>query len=326
MQKLNKKSRKLTGKKLAVLGLGAGVAYFAMGNALLEAFMSRPDQKEHGKDAYSVAPADIEKYRQNPKSIPDATDWFFAFSEKLELVSLQSETIYANIVRHDAPVKKWAICCHGYTSRPSVFAERAIEIYKMGFNVLMPSLRGHGDSESRLASMGWYDRLDVIDWITYILSLDPSAEIMLYGVSMGAATVMMATGEELPPNVKCAVEDCGFTSVWDEFNVQISKKAHLPSFPFLNAARTVGKIRLKYDFKEASALNAVRRSKTPTLFIHGDKDDFVPFWMLDVLYDNAACEKEKLVVHGAEHASAHEVEPEIYWSRVRDFAAKYIKG
>ncbi|MDR1629376.1 MAG: alpha/beta hydrolase [Oscillospiraceae bacterium] len=318
------KRKKSTAKKFMVAGAVAGTTYLVVGNALLEAFMARPDLKRHKKDHYSVAPSDAAKYRQDPESIPSPEDWFFAFAEKTELVSLRGETIYANIVRQDAPAHKWAVCCHGYTSRPSHYAQRGWELHKMGFHVLFPSLRGHGDSDSRLASMGWHDRLDVIDWITYILTLDPEAQILLYGVSMGAATVMMTTGETLPENVKCAVEDCGFTSVWDEFRVQFGKTAHLPAFPFLNAARTAGRLRLKYDFKEASALKAVRRSKIPTLFMHGDKDDFVPFWMLDVLYDNAVCPKEKVVIHGADHAASHEVDPQLYWSSVKRFVEKYI--
>lgn len=324
MSKKTGKQKKNTLKKLALVTAGAGAAYLAVGNALLEAFLVRPDLKQNSKDHHMVPPSDAVKYQQHPETIPNPEEWFFAFAQKAEIVSLRGDVIHADTVRQDASTHKWAICCHGYTSRPSHYAQRGWELYKMGFHVLFPNLRGHGDSESRLASMGWHDRLDVMDWITYILTTDPAAQILLYGVSMGAATVMMATGEELPANVKCAVEDCGFTSVWDEFHVQMNKMANLPSFPFLNAARTVGKLRLKYDFKEASALNAVRRSKTPTLFIHGDKDEFVPFWMLHVLYDSAACEKEKVVIHGAEHAVSHEVDPELYWGSIKAFVDKYI--
>ena len=84
---------------------------------------------------------------------------------------------------------------------------------EMGFTVLMPGLRGHGESTGHYIGMGWHNRLDMLRWIDEIVRDDPEAEIVLFGISMGGATVMMTSGEALPPNVKVIVEDCGYTSV-----------------------------------------------------------------------------------------------------------------
>lgn len=158
--------------------------------------------------------------------------------------------------------------------------------------------------------MGWPERRDVVRWCQQLIAEDPEAEIVLYGVSMGAATVMMASGEaDLPVQVRCVIEDCGYTSVWDEFSGQLKELFGLPPFPVLNAADLVCRIRAGYSITEASALRQVERSVTPTLFIHGEEDTFVPFWMLEELYQAASCEKEKLAVPGAAHAESAAVAP-----------------
>ncbi|MCL2513079.1 MAG: alpha/beta hydrolase, partial [Oscillospiraceae bacterium] len=191
------------------------------------------------------------------------------------------------------------------------------------FNVLLPHLAGHGLSDAKAVSMGIRDRLDVIDWVTYITSANPGAEIALFGVSMGAATVMCVTGEELPANVKCAVEDCGFTGAWEQF-ISISEQYHIPKFPALSVFGLLAKIHGKVDFKDHPPIVQVTKSKTPTLFIHGGDDKYVPYWMLNALYDHAACEKRKLTVPGAKHANSNVTNPELYYNTVFDFVGEYI--
>ena len=136
---------------------------------------------------------------------------------------------------------------------------------------------------------------------------------------------MMASGEaDLPANVRAVVEDCGYTSAWDEFAGQLRELFGLPAFPILDVTNLVTRLRAGWDMREASAVNQVARSVTPTLFIHGDADTFVPFWMLDAVYGAAACEKEKLVVPGAAHAQAAAVDPELYWGTVEEFLAGHV--
>lgn len=92
----------------------------------------------------------------------------------------------------------------------------------------------------------------------------------------------------------------------------------------LNAASLISKARDGYDFNQASALEQVKKSNTPTLFIHGSEDELVPYDMLGELYSAAACEKEKLTVEGAGHAMSSSVDPELYWNTVESFIKKYI--
>ena len=245
------------------------------------------------------------------------TDEYITSSDNLKLHSYK--------IQNTIPSNKWAIVVHGYTSEGINMSSYAKKYYDMGFNVLIPDLRAHGLSEGDYIGMGFDDRLDIISWINNILSKNPNAEIVLHGVSMGAATVCMTSGEDLPSNIKAIVADCGYTSVWDEFAYQLEQLFSLPEFPILNVSSVITKIRAGYTLGEASAIDQVKKSKTPILYIHGDQDDFVPYYMMEELYNATSSEKEMLTIKGAEHAKASEVDPETYWTTVNTFINKYIK-
>lgn len=244
------------------------------------------------------------------------TDEYITSSDKLKLHSYK--------VTNQNNSNKWVIAVHGYTSEGINMSTYAKHYYDNGYNVLIPDLRAHGLSEGNYIGMGWDDRLDIISWINYILNENPNAEIILHGVSMGAATVLMTSGEEIPSNVKAIVADCGYTSVWDEFAYQLDDLFSLPEVPILNVSSMVAKIRAGYFLGEASSLEQVKNSKTPILYIHGDKDDFVPYYMMEELYNATSSEKEMLTIKGAEHAKASEVDPETYWNTVNNFINKYM--
>ncbi|MBW6409405.1 alpha/beta hydrolase [Clostridium weizhouense] len=219
---------------------------------------------------------------------------------------------------------KWAIVVHGYTGEALRMGSRAKAFYEMGYNIIIPDLRAHGKSEGNYIGMGWHDRKDIIEWIQYITNKDENSKILLYGISMGASTVMMTSGEELPSNVKAIIEDCGYTSAWDEFSYQLKNMFKLPKFPIMHASSIITKMRSGYFLKEASSIKQVSKSKTPILFIHGEEDKFVPFFMLDKVYNAAKCEKEILIVKEAGHCKAHKVNPELYWNTIKKFINKYI--
>lgn len=219
---------------------------------------------------------------------------------------------------------KWMITVHGYTSEGVLMAPYARKFYDMGYNVIIPDLRSHGQSEGDYIGMGWDERFDIIDLVSYIVENNHDAQITLFGVSMGAATVMNVSGEELPSNVKAVIEDCGYTSVWDQFAYQLDDLFGLPAFPMMHTASLVGKLRAGYWIGEASSIEQVKKSITPTLFIHGNADDFVPYFMLDELYAASNAEKEKLVIECAGHAKSKDVDPELYWSTITNFLDKYV--
>lgn len=245
------------------------------------------------------------------------TDEYITSSDNLKLHSYE--------IKNTTPSNKWVITVHGYTSEGLKMSTYAKKYYDMGYNVLIPDLRAHGLSEGDYIGMGWDDRLDIISWINYILAKDANAEIVLHGVSMGAATVSMTSGEDLPSNVKAIIADCGYTSVWEEFSYQLDDLFSLPEFPIMNVSSLVAQIRAGYSLSDASSIEQVKKSKTPILYIHGDKDDFVPYFMMEELYNATSSEKEMLTIKDAGHAKASEVDPETYWTTVYKFVNKYVQ-
>lgn len=232
--------------------------------------------------------------------------------------------LHAYELKHEKEPNEWVIAIHGYMGEGKGLAYHAQEFYKRGYNVLVPDLRGHGTSEGDYIGMGWHDRLDIVDWINYIITRrNKDAKIMIFGISMGAATTMMTLGENLPSNVILAISDCGYTSTWDEFAFQLKQLFKLSTFPALDAANSYCKLKAHYDFKESSSVNQLKKCKIPVLFIHGDADDFVPYKMLDEVYEATNSPKEKLVIEGAGHGLAATVNTELYWKTIDEFISKY---
>lgn len=272
----------------------------------------------HGEDEGEAVKALSErrkKYRE----------WFCSNSEDLFLLNNSGQKIHASLIlKQGGYTSKYAVLCHGYNDDCTAMGYEAYRFNRLGYNVLALDARASGKSDGKYIGMGWLERLDVKGFVNFILGRDVDAQIVLYGMSMGASEVLMATGEKLPPNVRCVIEDCGYTSVWDIFGISLKKLFRLPKYPVLPIVSTYCKLAAGYDFREASALEAVKKSDIPTLFIHGDKDKFVPSEMAERLYKAAVCEKELLIVEGAGHIQSDVVETEKYWDKIAEFTAKYI--
>ncbi len=263
-------------------------------------------------------------YSGNPEKIKGDA-WYKTVKPKpISTMGDDGNIIYAYVAKQKVYSTKWAICIHGYTDSPLGMANIGRYYYEKGYNVLLPCLKAHSLDTSNYCSMGYYDRYMICRWVNYITQKDSMAQIVLHGVSMGSATTMLATGERLPENVKCAVCDCGYTSTWDQYSIQIVSMLHLPVYPFLPVINKISVLRGNLDMKKCAPIKAIAHSKTPTLFIHGEKDRFVPYEMMGKLYDACSAEKDKLTVPEAFHATSSYVNPELYWSKVQQFTEKYI--
>ena len=221
---------------------------------------------------------------------------------------------------------KWVLALHGYRGDHRGVVSLAQHYYNNGYQVLTPDLRACGDSQGSFVGMGWLDKEDVLQWIDWILAQDPQAQIVVHGVSMGAATTMMTAGEKIPDNVCVFVEDCGYTSVWDIFSSELQLRFGLPEFPVLYTADWAAQIKAGYGFAEASALKQVAQCEKPMLFIHGTADDFIPYEMMGQLYAAKPGEnKQMLTAPGAGHGEAMYALGDTYWQTVFAFIDLYIK-
>lgn len=250
----------------------------------------------------------------------------------LTIPAVDGLKLWAALVPAKGESHRWAVCVHGYRDCHEGIGVLGKYYAESGWNVLMPDLRGHGNSQGNYVGWGYDDRLDLVAWINYVVRRDPEAQIVIHGVSMGAAAVMMATGGPLQDNVKAAVADCGFTSLEPLLHHSLNRMGYkalsLPApAPFKVLFALLRKTTLRragYDLKNVVPMEAVARSKTPTLFIHGGCDEVVPPEMMGKLYEAARCPRRYLLVPEATHANSAGADSEKYWSTVNSFLSRYM--
>lgn len=243
-----------------------------------------------------------------------------AESEKAEIISDDGYRLAGMLFESARSSHRWVILLHGFTGSKEMMYGYAYWYVKNGVNALAPDFRCQGESEGDYIGLGATDSTDLRGWIDLILQRDPDAEIVLHGISMGASTALILTGmENVPASIKAVISDCAYTDAYSMFREKIGSWFHLPAFPVVDSARLMIRLRAGYDLKEASPLNAVKNSRTPTLFIHGREDHMIPVEMCDALYDEAACEKEIMVVEGAGHAQAVDKDPAAYYEKIAEF-------
>ena len=199
-----------------------------------------------------------EKIETNEEVAQESRQWLSENSVNVSLKSQDDLNLHAAYIDQNSHI--YMIMVHGYRGDGASIISPIKQMKKAGYNLLIPDLRGHGFSEGDYIGMGWDDREDIIQWIDYLLSKDPHASIILYGVSMGGATVMDVAGEKLPHQVKAIIEDCGYTSVWDIFKAHIDMN-NIESEVALHMASLVTKIRAGYYLEDVRPIEQVKKAK-----------------------------------------------------------------
>ena len=194
-------------------------------------------------------------------------------------------------------------------------------MHENGCNLLVPWQRAHGRSEGRIICMGIRERRDCADWARYIEQrLGKELPIVLQGMSMGAATVLMAMGQPLPENVRGVVADCGFGSVYRQFGHVLQRRMHLPLHPILDTCSAICRLFFGFGFRECTTDEVLRHTKLPLLLIHGEADKFVPAYFSRENFEASAAEdKTLLLVPGAGHGGSFLIDPERYTQELLAF-------
>jgi len=216
----------------------------------------------------------------------------------------------------------WVISVHGYKDDHRFMLPYVMKFFESGYNVFTQDNRAHGLSDGKFISMGWHDKDDVYEWLDTIVKMDPDARILVHGISMGGATTMMLAGLN-HPSVVGYIEDCGYTTVFDIFKTVINRDYHLPAFPIVHVCSLITRIILKYDYKKSSSLAQLAKCDKPILFIHGEKDGFVPLWMGQKCYEEYTGPKDMYIAKEAGHAESMDWYPEEYFKEVFDFVAEF---
>ena len=277
-----------------------------------------PNQ-EDGNDIEAVLPpgAVYAPYREQMRQLSRQTR--LLPYEKAEIVSFDSLRLYGKYYEWD-PAAPMEIMFPGYRG----LAERDLcggvqRAFAVGRNVLVVDQRACGKCDGKVITFGILERRDCLSWIDYAIErFGPDVKIVLSGVSMGAATVTMAAGmEELPNNVFGVVADSGYTSP-KEIICKVISDMHLPpklAWPFVKlGARIFG----KFDIEAASSMEAVKNTKVPIFFSHGESDDFVPCDMTKQLYEACTSEKTLALIPGAGHGLCYLVQPDRYVEELKN--------
>ena len=175
-------------------------------------------------------------------------------------------------------------------------------------------------SEGKVITFGVKESRDCIDWVNFAIeNIDPEAKIIITGISMGAATVMMASEEELPENVIGVLADCGYSSA-EEIIKKVINDMGLPANILYPFARLGGLLFGGFDVNQANPEESMKNTRLPVIFFHGDTDGFVPYYMSEKNYAACISEKKRLVkIEGADHGLAFPRNQEKYISELRDF-------
>ncbi len=239
--------------------------------------------------------------------------------EEVRIKSFDGLTLFGRFYKlaPNAPVQ---ILFHGYRSNAIRDFSGGLRFYlELGFNVLLIDQRAHGESKARSIAFGVLERYDCMSWVNYILSrCGADTPITLTGISMGAATVLMASDLDLPKNVKGIIADCGYSSP-KEIICKVIKDKHYPQKLTYFFVRTGGILYGGFDIEKSSPQLSLAKTDIPVLFIHGEDDRFVPAEMSRQNHSVCRSKSRLLTIKNAAHGVSYLADTETYAAAVKEF-------
>lgn len=302
---------------IAVLAAVVLIALLTSLICFLKVFYS-PRRKVYGPGEYDLPPG-----REYEPYYPQIRGWIDEIRARDDRVDLSIKSFDGLVLRgyyyeysENSPIE---LLFHGYGGNSERDLSAGVRrCAALGRSCVLIDQRAAGRSDGNVISFGINERRDCLAWINYVKERYPNRPIIIGGISMGAATVMLASGLELPDEVVCVMADCGFSSA-KMIIKKVVTEMHLPAdllYPFIKlGARIYG----GFDLEADSPIEAVSRSGTPTVFIHGDADGFVPHAMSEELFGACKAQKDLVTIEGAEHGLAYPKNPEKYVESLREF-------
>lgn len=213
---------------------------------------------------------------------------------------------------------KTIIFVHGYTAN-HIIGLQFLELFDgLGFNILFIDARCHGNSEGVYSTYGYYEKYDIGRWVKYLKKLNgDNCIIGLMGQSMGASTVLQYIA--LNKNIPFVIADCPFSNMKDLIIKQF-KNSKIPIIPFYYIVRRFILIKCNFSIDDINLCTILKNNQTPTIFIHGSKDELIPYSMSKKMYKSKNCSKDMLcIVKGAEHVSCYNINKKQYTDSVKTF-------
>lgn len=223
--------------------------------------------------------------------------------------------------------KGTVLLAHGYRSTMLVDFGAVFEIYhKLGFQLLIPEQRSHGQSQGRFITFGVKESGDMLKWIDFHNKNYGEFPMILSGLSMGASTVMYLADKDLPENVRGLIVDCGFTSPKEIISSVYKKVIHLPAAPTVYVTEFLARCLAGFSLWQEDSRRSLSMNKLPILMVHGKKDGFVPCEMTEQGYQACAGQKHLLLVDGADHGVSFFVAREAYMKAVMNLLSENLEG
>lgn len=308
----------IAGGAVALGALGS----FGVANILFNKIIPRQD----GVKVNMKEMADADKWEEYKKGIAPRKEYLMSYlAEHITVKAKDGITLHGDYFPVEGS-KKIAVCFHGYTSANMANASFASFLHKQGISCLLVDNRAHGQSEGKYIGFGVLDRFDCISWLNYVNErFGEDTEIILYGVSMGGSTILMAAGlPDFPKNVKGIIADCAFTSPYDVFCHVLKRDYKIPEFPVMGINDKLCRKRAGYGFKDCTTLETLKNTNCPVLFIHGKEDNFVPVWMSEKNYEICSSDKMLILVPNAGHGASYYENTELYETAATEFLNKHL--
>lgn len=228
------------------------------------------------------------------------------------------------------PVEKpkgTVLMAHGYRSTMLIDFHLGFELFhQLGFNILVPEQRTHGQSQGKFITFGVKESLDMTAWLEYYTRKLGQWPVILHGISMGASTMLYLADQKLPAQVCGIIADCGFTSPAAILSHVYRRVIRLPAAPTVAFAQLYAKLLAGFGLWQKDTRKILKNSRYPVLLIHGQADGFVPCEMTRQAYDACKAPKKMLLVKNAEHGLSFLIDPKNYTGAVMDFLREHVPG
>lgn len=304
-------------KRLIISVVAIVVALIVLANICASAFFSFALFKRDGWNRF-------EKYSYG-EELQTESEWIGEKSQKITIDNSEEKTLTCLEIKNEHISHSYVIICHQYGGSPESMEEYAKHFYDLGFNILLPYMRGHGESLHKNVSFGWGDSVDIADWVDSIVSKDPKARIALFGVSLGANAVTLCASEDLPDNVRLVIADSCYTSMEALVKEFVKSETPFSTLITVNLLPVFTENKLGESLKDADTIAELKNIELPIMFINGEDDTVVPPLVSKKLYENCDAQGvEEVLIEKGVHGRNLQADKESYWSYVDAFILNNI--
>lgn len=239
--------------------------------------------------------------------------------ETISITSFDGLRLAADYIPAEGTSRGRVLLFHGYHGGIEDYSAALPYYHSLGFDLLMVDERAHGRSEGKYIGYGVLEKRDCCAWAQEADRRWGEAPTFLAGVSMGAATVLMAAEEPLPADVRGIIADCGFTSPKEEICYVMRQDLHLPAYPMYWLVNGLCRLLAGYGFDDCSTERTLAKSDIPVLLIHGEADTYVLPEMSRKSYAACRGEKHLLMIPGAGHCQGYLTDAQGYERELKQF-------